>query len=94
MAIEKTSIIQRGEDYIFNIVDGELVMMNINTGLYLSINETGKAIWEILTKPASVNLIINEIGKIYNVSPEQCEADVISFIADLTNRKVIIEAKS
>lgn len=91
MKIKPTTLLKRGEDYIYNNVDGELVMMNINTGLYISVNDTGKEIWTLLEEPRTLDYILNEIGKLYNVSPEQCETDVVPFMRSMLERKLIIE---
>ena len=43
----------RNNDFVFNEVDGELVMMNLENGAYVSLNESGKSIWHILETPVT-----------------------------------------
>lgn len=82
----------RGDQYIYNEVDGEVVMMNITTGLYISLNETAKQIWNMMEQPQQVSAIINVLALEYNVTPEQCEKDVLPFIEQLLERGIVIKA--
>ncbi|MGN6477954.1 MAG: PqqD family protein [Flavipsychrobacter sp.] len=82
----------RGDQYIYNEVDGEVVMMNITTGLYISLNETAKQIWNMMEQPQQLSAIINVLALEYNVTPEQCEKDVLPFIEQLLERGIAIKA--
>jgi len=82
----------RGDQYIYNEVDGEVVMMNITTGLYISLNETAKQIWNMMEQPQQLSAIIDVLALEYNVTPEQCEKDVLPFIEQLLERGIAIKA--
>lgn len=83
------SVISRSEDYLSNEIDGEIVMMNIETGAYVSLNPTGKSIWDLLNEPTSIDVIINSLIKEYNISKEACENDIKPFIQKLIDQKII-----
>jgi hypothetical protein len=84
--------IKRGEDYVFNEVDGELVMMNIETGSYASMNETGKSIWEALEENKSVESVLNTLTEEYDISLETAQKDVVPFLDQLIEQKIIVLA--
>ncbi|MBS1780551.1 MAG: PqqD family protein [Bacteroidetes bacterium] len=84
--------LSRGDQYIFNEVDGEIVMMNITTGLYVSLNETAKQIWNMLEKPQPLSAVVDALSVEYNVTREQCEKDVLPFIEQLLERGIAIKA--
>lgn len=83
------SVISRSEDYLSNEIDGEIVMMNIETGAYVSLNPTGKSIWDLLNEPTSIDVIINSLIEEYNISKEACENDIKPFIQKLIDQKII-----
>lgn len=87
--MELSTIIARGEDYVFNEVDGELVMMNIETGSYASMNETGKSIWELLEEPKSIESVLTSLTEEYDISFEAAEKDVLPFIEQLLQQKIV-----
>jgi hypothetical protein len=83
-------IIARGDDYVFNEVDGELVMMNIETGAYASMNETGKTIWELLEEPKTIKSILNSLAEEYRVDAKTVQEDVLPFVSVLLEQKIIV----
>ena len=45
-------------------MDGETVMMDIETGKYYNLGKTGGSIWGILEKPHTVDGIVDEMTEI------------------------------
>lgn len=88
--MKSNSVISRSEDYLSNEIDGEIVMMNLETGAYVSLNATGKSIWDQLTEPKSIDMIIDALVREYDISKEVCENDVKPFIQKLLDQKIII----
>jgi hypothetical protein len=87
--MELTTILARGEDYVFNEVDGELVMMNIENGSYASMNDTGKSIWGLIEEPKTVDEVLTALIVEYDIDRQTAETEVISFIKKLVKVKVI-----
>ncbi len=57
-------------------VEQSLVLLDLDTLLYHSLNQTASAIWELLAEPRSAAEITDGLCKQYRVSPEQCRASV------------------
>lgn len=89
--MKSTEVIARGNDYVFNEIDGEVVMMNIETGAYASMNATGKSIWNLLEQSVSIDAVINALVSEYNVSKQQCEKDIIPFIEKMIAQKIVVK---
>lgn len=87
--MDANRLVKKSDDFIANEVDGEIVMMNIETGTYISLNHTGKFIWNILETPATIDSIILQLVDLYGISKEQCEADVFPFLEQLLEQKII-----
>ncbi|CAN5489354.1 hypothetical protein BH09BAC6_BH09BAC6_11770 [soil metagenome] len=83
--------LKRGPEYLHNDVDNEVIMMNMNTGMYVTLNETGRSIWYLLDEPKTVSQLIAALAVEYSVTPEQCEKDVLPFIEILTDRKIAVK---
>jgi len=86
------STISRSDNFVFNEVDGELVMMNIETGAYASMNETGKAIWTLLDEPKTIDAVITSLTEEYEIDRTACEADVLPFIENLAKAEILVIA--
>ena len=87
MTINNT--ISRSDNFVFNEVDGELVMMNIETGAYASMNETGKSIWTMLDEPKTIDSVIITLMEEYEIDRAACEADVLPFIENLAKAEIL-----
>jgi len=90
MELAPSAMIKRGTDHVHSIVDNELVMMNVNTGLYVTLNETGKFIWELLENPLQVHQLEGSLMETFTVTPETFEKEVIPFLFQMIERKIII----
>jgi hypothetical protein len=90
--MEMDIVLTRSDEYLHHEVDNEIVMMNINSGLYISLNETGKSIWLILEEPKSLDEIMENLAVEYNVTAEQLKKDTVPFIEKLVEKKIIVKA--
>lgn len=70
-------------------LDGEKVMVDFETGKYFLIKGTGNDIWDMLQEEITPNEIIEKLLKEYDVSREDCEASVISFLEKMEGYKFI-----
>ena len=64
-------------------LQGEAVVLNLESGTYFGLNPLGARIWELVQKPAKVSFVRDELLKEYNVDPSQCEVDLLSFLRQL-----------
>lgn len=70
-------------------VHGEIVLSNIETGLYFKIGGSGKYIWEALVRGDKVDAIIDTLIARYQVDEHTVSKDVHEFLTDLEHHKFI-----
>jgi hypothetical protein len=87
--INLNSTITRNEELLSGEIDNEIVLMNLDSGSYHVINKTGQRIWEILEQPMMVAEICYKISEEYDVAPDNCQEEVLVFLADLKTRHII-----
>ena len=87
------SIVARNAEIVTADMDGETVMMRVETGKYYSLGKMGSTIWAMLEEPLSVEAMIGRLMEQYAVEREQCEKEVLSFLCD-TQEEGLIEIKS
>ena len=85
-----TQTIARSDNFVFNEVDGELVMMNIETGAYASLNETGKSIWQLLDAPKNIADVVSALVDEYDIDQSTCEKEVLPFIENMVKSDVLV----
>ena len=89
MSISLNSKIQRNQDLLTSKADGEIVMLDINADKYFGINSVGSDIWERIEKPMVIADLCQSLRNKYTVSKEQCEQDVLKFIEQLQEKKLV-----
>lgn len=71
-------------------VHGEIILANMETGLYFSIGGTGKQIWEALLQGQETGKIIEALVEAYPaIDRQELRSDVGEFLNTLTDRKII-----
>lgn len=82
-------ILCRAKDAISTELDGETVILNIETGVYNGLDQVGTTIWNLLEKPASFLDLTEGVMAEYEVEAERCSDDLCSFLNDMLQNKLI-----
>ena len=78
------SVIRRNEKkFLVSKVGVETVMMNIENGDYIGLNEVGTDIWEKIDSPRSVSEIIDQLIAEYDVNAEQCTRNTLTYLTQM-----------
>lgn len=70
-------------DQIFSDLGGEIVLLNVASGVYHGLDEVGARVWHLIQQPRTVGEIRDAILTEYEVAPEQCERDVMTLLQQL-----------
>lgn len=65
---------------------GEVVILGLKDGMYFEVNEVGARIWQMIQEPRTVRSVIAALLDEYDVTSEQCEADVLSIAGEMIRR--------
>lgn len=71
------------KDQIFSDLGGEIVILNVASGVYHGLDEVGARVWHLIQQPRTVDEIRDAILDEYEVVPEQCERDVMTLLQQL-----------
>jgi hypothetical protein len=62
---------------------GEMVILNLQSGVYYGINTVGARVWELLREPRTVRELCDSITGEFEVDGSTCLADLIALLEDL-----------
>ncbi|WYL93496.1 MAG: lasso peptide biosynthesis PqqD family chaperone [Gloeotrichia echinulata IR180] len=71
------------KEQIFSELDGEQVILNIQSGVYYGLNSVGASIWNLIQQPKTISEIQDAILSKYEVEPEQCDRDLLKILQEL-----------
>jgi hypothetical protein len=83
MAIEITSTVVRVEGMMTAPVDQDIVILNMLKNNYVSLDQIGRRIWELIEAPVTVSELCLKLGDEFEGGNEQIVADVLSFLNEL-----------
>ncbi|MRJ42959.1 MULTISPECIES: PqqD family protein [Idiomarina] len=89
MVIDLESKVQRHPDLVFALMGEEVVMMSEDQDNYLGLNGVASKIWTMLEEPHVVNVLCTKLQQEFEVSKEQCEQDLLFFLNDMQQKKLI-----
>jgi hypothetical protein len=73
-------------------MDGELVMMGQEQGEYYGLRDVAASIWQYLAEPRTLDDLVGLVSEEYSVTPDTCRADIVAFLDDLLDRKLVSPA--
>ncbi|MDM5222772.1 lasso peptide biosynthesis PqqD family chaperone [Peribacillus sp. NJ11] len=88
--LSKNKIITQNPGNIVSDMDGETVMLSIEKGNYYNLGVLGGEIWSLLEEPIKISDLIGKLMSQYEVSHQECEEEVLSFLSDLYDEELII----
>ena len=90
--IKLSSIVSKSTELLASELDGELVMMDVESGKYYGLNGMGSVIWNMIDDPKSVSEICLQLEKEYDVEKETCEQEVMAFLNSMDKEKMLVIA--
>jgi len=86
MSITLETVISRNEsNFLANPVGEEIIILNMETGDYLGLNQVGSDIWDLLKAPTTVQKIIDQLIDRYAVDKQTCQTETMEYV-DKINR--------
>lgn len=83
-------IVVQAPGCIVSDMDGEKVMMSVESGKYYSLGQTGGRVWEMVAAPTAVKEIVEALLFEYDVEPEVCKEQVLAFLQQLAKERLIL----
>jgi len=82
--LEEDRILSKIEEHIMTSeVDGEMVLMNVNSGEYFGLDEISSNIWRLIDGTRTFNNVISELLQLYEVDEATCKKDCRPLFARL-----------
>ena len=76
-------------DQISANLDGEAVILNLESGVYYSLDQVGAQIWVLIQVPRTVNEIRDALLEEYEVDPDRCEHDIVALLYQLADAGLV-----
>lgn len=76
-------------DQVSSDLDGEAVILNLNSGVYFGLNPVGARVWELLQQPRTINEICGAMHQEFGVDPDRCQRDMIELLEHMRTEGLV-----
>jgi len=87
--ILENSTIQKTDEHLMSIIDKEAVILGIDSGMYIGLNEMATEIWAMLDEPVRISGIIDSLAEQYDEDRSVIRDQVLEFLSSLLDRSLI-----
>jgi len=87
---ENTSYIVNAPSVVAELIDGELVIMDLQSGNYFSAEKTGAQVWAWIEKGYALKDVLALVGSHFS-GAESAEEDLIAFVDQLIENNLVKE---
>lgn len=82
-------ILGRSAKTAWRVIEGEAVILSLDTKVLRGLNPVGSRTWELIDGRRSVEEIVEQIVREFDVSPAQADADVRAFVGELHDKGLV-----
>ena len=70
-------------------LEGEAVILNLETGTYFGLNEVGTRIWALIQEHRSLSRVFEAMRAEYGVSPDVLKSDLLRLVEELRAKGLV-----
>lgn len=83
------SRVKANTDVVFRDLQGELVLLNLKTGVYFGLDRVGTRMWQLLHERHSLHEVLATLLDEYDVAESRCARDLIGFVGALVENELV-----
>ena len=82
------------DEFVSRAVAGETILLPVKSGVaslesIYTLNDVARTIWELIDGERTAAAIADELARRFEVTPEEAQADVAAFLADLAGAGLV-----
>ena len=70
-------------------LNGEAVILNLNSGTYYGLDGIGPRVWDLIQEPKRTSAVVGTLIQEFEVKPEVCEQDVVALLGKLAEAGLV-----
>lgn len=87
--IATDTLIRRTDSQVSTAMEGETILLQLESGNYFSLNEVGALVWNELEAPRTVQQLCDRVCSEYEVDAQHCLRDVTQLIEHLLKEQMV-----
>ena len=75
-------------DAIFRDLDGEAVILHLDSGTYFGLNAVGTRIWQLMARDGRLTTVLDDLHSEYEAPPDVLERDLLDLVTRLVEARL------
>ena len=84
-----TDNLRISKEVIFQELEGEAVLLNMQSGIFFGLNPVAKRMWELLNELGQAEMVLKQLLQEYDASEEKLRQDLVEFIEKLKSKGLV-----
>jgi Coenzyme PQQ synthesis protein D (PqqD) len=84
-----TSRVRINETVLFQELQGEAVLLNLKTGVYLGLDKVGARIWQLLGEHDVLSEVAETMLREYDLTEERCREDLLHLVKKMEEQALV-----
>jgi hypothetical protein len=76
------------KDAVFRDLDGEAVILDLQSGTYFGLNAVGARIWQLIERHGALRPVFDDLCDTYDAAPDTLERDLIALVSRLREARL------
>lgn len=89
MALGDESRVKAKSDVVSRILDGEAVVLDLASGTYFGLNDTGSDLWSLIVQGATIAELRARVLELYDVDADTAGRDLTELVDELVKRGLV-----
>ena len=81
------------DDVLFQELQGEAVLLNLNTGVYFGLDAIGTRIWRLLQEDGALHTVLEAMLREFDVAPEELTRDLLDLVCQMRQARLLAAAE-
>ena len=77
------------DEVIFRELDGEAVVLNLDTGIYFGLDAVCTRIWRLIEERKPLKAVLDTLIDEYEAPPDRLQRDLLAFVERLDNKGLL-----
>jgi hypothetical protein len=76
------------KDAVFRDLDGEAVILHLESGTYFGLNAVGTRIWQLMERDGRLTAVLDALRAEYEATPDVLERDLLELVERLVEARL------
>lgn len=87
--VSLTSTARVSDDVVFRELDGEAVLLNMQSGTYFGLDVVGTRVWQLIEQYGALATVLEEVVREFDVDADVATRDLVQLVEQLAARGLV-----